>query len=282
MWRPRAPSSSTTSFAEPMRDTLLIVYAGVLGACIGSFLNVCIYRWPENLSVISPPSRCPNCGSQIRWYDNVPVLGWLWLRGRCRACREPVSIQYPIIELLVAIIWACSAAVLGPDWPALSAAIFLTIVLGIALTDLRTFIIPHEFTMGGGVIGILLSFAPGGIRPLSSLIGAALGMGIMWSVGTLVTGWMKRRGTLPEDLDSALGGGDVWMMGMVGAFLGPAGVGLTIFLGAIAGIVVFLPYQLISGKRMIPFGVFLALGAALSLFFGEGLLAWYIRYATGA
>jgi leader peptidase (prepilin peptidase) / N-methyltransferase len=265
-----------------MPPALLLIYAGVAGACIGSFLNVCVYRWPENLSVVSPPSRCPHCGTRIRWYDNVPVLGWLWLRGKCRACRAPVSIQYPLIELLVAGVWVGCLLWRGVSWDALSAAVFLTIVLGIALTDARTFIIPHEFTIGGGVIGLLLSLAPGGIAPLHSLLGALIGFGIMWAVGGGVTAYMKRRGTLPEDLDSALGGGDIWMMGMVGAFLGPAAVGITIFLGAIAGLLVFLPYQLISGKRMIPFGVFLAMGAVLALFFGDALLAWYLAYALGA
>jgi leader peptidase (prepilin peptidase) / N-methyltransferase len=264
-----------------MADALLLIYAGVLGACIGSFLNVCIYRWPENLSVVSPPSRCPSCGARIRWYDNVPVLGWLWLRGRCRSCRAPVSIQYPLIELLVGVIWAGCLAWRGIGWDALAAAIFLTLVLGIALTDVRTFIIPHEFTIGGGVIGLALSFAPGGITPLQAALGAALGFGSMWSVGAGVTAYMKRRGTLPEDMDSALGGGDIWMMGMVGAYLGMAGVGVTIFMGAISGLVVFLPYQLISGKRMIPFGVFLAMGAVLTLFAGPQLIDWYVAYALG-
>lgn len=262
-------------------DVMLLVLAGLVGACLGSFLNVCIYRWPEDLSVVSPPSRCGACGKQIRWYDNVPVLGWIWLRGRCRDCGVRVSIQYPLVELTVALVWAGSVAWLGPTWEGLGAAIFFTIVLGIAITDLKTFIIPHEFTMGGGVIGLLLSFAPGGLTPLHSVMGAALGWGVMWAVGTGVTAYMKRRGTLPEDLDSALGGGDIWMMGMVGAFLGPVGVGVTIFLGAVAGIVVFLPYQLISGKRMIPFGVFLALGAILTRLFGDALVAWYVAYATG-
>jgi leader peptidase (prepilin peptidase)/N-methyltransferase len=261
--------------------TLLLVYAGMLGACIGSFLNVCIYRWPENLSVVSPPSRCPHCGCRIRWYDNVPVLGWIWLRGRCRDCKAGVSIQYPLIELLVGLIWAGCLAWRGLSVDALSAALFLTLVLGIALTDVRTFIIPHEFTIGGGVIGLALSLAPGGITPLRAAAGAALGFGIMWGVGSGVTAYMKRRGTLPEDMDSALGGGDIWMMGMVGAYLGPMGVVVTIFLGAVAGILVFLPYQLLSGKRMIPFGVFLAMGAVLTLFFGEPLVAWYLAYATG-
>jgi leader peptidase (prepilin peptidase) / N-methyltransferase len=264
-----------------MPDVMLLIYAGVVGACIGSFLNVCVYRWPEGLSVVSPPSRCPSCGSRIKWYDNVPVLGWIWLRGKCRSCRAPVSIQYPLIELAVAGIWAGSVAWRGLTWEALAAAIFLTLVLGIALTDVRTFIIPHEFTIGGGAIGLALSFAPGGITPLRAALGALLGFGIMWGVGTAVTAWMKRRGTLPEELDSALGGGDIWMMGMVGAYLGPAQVGMTIFLGAIAGLVVFLPYQLISGKRMIPFGVFLALGAILALFFGPALMEWYLAYALG-
>ena len=263
-------------------DTLLYLLAGVVGACIGSFLNVCIYRWPENLSVVSPPSRCPGCGNRIRWYDNVPVLGWLWLRGRCRDCGAKVSIQYPLVELAVGCIWAGAVAGLGPTWSALSAAVFFTLVLGIAITDVKTFIIPHEFTIGGGIIGIALAFAPGSPTPLAAVLGAALGFGVMWGVGGAVTAWMRRQGTLPEDMDSALGGGDIWMMGMVGAFLGPVGVGMTIFLGAIAGLLIFLPYQLISGRRMIPFGVFLAMGAVLTRLAGDAILAAYLEWAFGA
>lgn len=139
-----------------------MVYAGLVGACVGSFLNVCVYRWPEDKSVVSPPSSCPACGTRIRWYDNVPVLGWLWLRGKCRACGNRISVQYPLVELFTALLWVMAVWRFGWDWQALATALFFTILLGIALSDAATYIIPDQFTIGGTVLGLALSFAPGG------------------------------------------------------------------------------------------------------------------------
>jgi leader peptidase (prepilin peptidase) / N-methyltransferase len=252
-------------------DILLWVYAGVIGAAVGSFLNVCVYRWPEGLSVVSPPSRCPGCESRIRWFDNVPVLGWMWLRGRCRACGAGISIQYPLVELVTASLWLAAAMRFGFTWQALSTAVFFTLLLGIALTDARTYIIPDEFTLGGLAIGLALSFAPGGISPLRALLGAALGFGVLWVVA--VGGeWLFKK--------EAMGGGDIKMMAMVGAFLGPAGVLLTIFLGALIGSVIFGPISLKTGK-LVPFGIFLALGAAVTEPWGEAITQWYLRTFVG-
>ena len=244
-----------------------MAYAAVIGACVGSFLNVCVYRWPADESVISPPSRCGACGTRIRWYDNVPVLGWLVLRGRCRACGVRISIQYPLVELLTAALWVMAAWRFGVSWQALSTAVFFTILLGIALADARTYIIPDQFTLGGLVIGLALSLAPGGIAPLTSLAGAALGGGLLWLVA-VVGEWVFKK--------PAMGGGDVKMMAMVGAFLGPVGVLLTLFLGALFGSLIFTPISLRTGK-LVPFGIFLALGAAVTEPFGPALVDWYVR-----
>ena len=246
---------------------LLMVYAGILGACVGSFLNVCVYRWPEDRSVISPPSTCPGCGSRIRWYDNVPVLGWMWLRGKCRACGAPISIQYPLVELLTAALWVMAAWRFGLSWQTLSTALFFTILLGIALSDARTYIIPDQFTLGGLVLGLALSFAPGGIDWRSAFVGAALGYGLLWLVAVLGEWAFKK---------PAMGGGDIKMMAMVGAFLGPVGVLLTIFLGALFGTLIFAPISMRTGK-LVPFGIFLALGAAVTEPFGQALVDWYVR-----
>lgn len=248
-------------------EILLMAYAGLIGACLGSFLNVCVYRWPEDKSVISPPSSCPACGTRIRWYDNVPVLGWLWLRGRCRACGHGISIQYPLVELLTAAIWVIAVARFGLDWQALVTALFFTILLGIALSDARTYIIPDQFTIGGTVLGLALSFAPGGIEPLWSLVGAVLGYGLLWGVAVLGEWAFKKE---------AMGGGDIKMMAMVGAFLGPWGVLLTLFLGALFGTLIFAPISMKTGK-LVPFGIFLALGAAITEPFGEAMIDWYSR-----
>jgi leader peptidase (prepilin peptidase) / N-methyltransferase len=248
-------------------EALLVIYAGLVGACIGSFLNVCVYRWPEGLSVVSPPSRCPRCGTRIRWYDNVPVLGWLWLRGRCRSCREPVSIQYPLIELLTGLMWAGAAWRHGLSWETLSFALFFTILLGIALSDARTYIIPDEFSLGGLVLGLLLSLAPGGIDPVRSLLGAFAGFALLWAVAML--GQLAFR-------KEAMGGGDIKMLAMIGAFVGIPGVLLTVFLGALFGSLIFGPISLRT-KKLVPFGIFLALGAAISALWGSAIVEWYLR-----
>ncbi|MBB4637614.1 prepilin peptidase [Longimicrobium terrae] len=246
---------------------LLLAYAAVIGACVGSFLNVCVYRWPAELSVIRPPSRCGSCGTPIRWFDNVPILGWMILRGRCRACGAGVSIQYPLVEAGTAAIWVISVLRYGVEWQALVVALFFTILLGIALSDAKTYIIPDEFTWGGAAIGFALSFAPGGVTWMQSLIGGALGFGLLWLIA-VVGEWAFKK--------PAMGGGDIKMMLMVGAFLGPWGVLLTLFLGALFGTLIFAPISMKTGK-LVPFGIFLALGAAITEPLGQALIDWYVR-----
>ncbi len=240
--------------------------AGLFGALVGSFLNVCIVRWPAEQSVVRPRSRCPRCGNQLAWYDNVPVLAWLWLRGKCRNCAEPISLLYPVIELATALIWAWMGWRHGLSLDALEGAIFLTILLGIAATDAREYIIPDEFTWGGLVIGLLFA-ATGGVGQLvTAALGAAVGFGLLWAVGIAGT-WLFRQ--------EAMGGGDIKMMAMVGAFLGWQGVLLTIFMGALVGILIFLPPAIMGKKKLVPFGVFLALGAAVTYLVGPAVIDWY-------
>jgi leader peptidase (prepilin peptidase)/N-methyltransferase len=128
---------------------LATLAAFVLGLCIGSFLNVCVARWPRDLSVVSPRSRCPNCGHQLSWFENIPVASWLVLRARCRCCEEPISPIYPLGELGVGMLWALSVAHFGPTFTALRIAVFLTILVGVALTDLQHYLIPDGFTVSG-------------------------------------------------------------------------------------------------------------------------------------
>ena len=251
----------------------MVVMAGVFGSLFGSFLNVCVYRLPRDESVIAPRSRCPGCGKPIAWYDNLPVVSWLVLRGRCRHCANRISVQYPLVELIVAAAWAGSVAWYGISFAALGAALLLTLLAGILLTDAQHMIIPDELSLGGLGAGLALALAPGGIAPLAAGLGAALGFGLLWLAAAAGKWWAGR---------DAMGGGDLKMMAMVGSFLGWRGVLLTVFLGSLVGTMVFLP-ALIRRERFreVPFGVFLALGAAASLLAGDRIVAWYRGFLAG-
>jgi leader peptidase (prepilin peptidase)/N-methyltransferase len=262
--------------ADRQLTGLSIVYAGLLGAVIGSFLNVCILRWGADpkQSVVRPRSRCPRCGRRLVWYDNIPIISWLLLRARCRGCGEPISFQYPLIELATACIWAYMVWWSGPTLEAVRGAVFGTILLGIAMTDARAYIIPDEFTWGGLVIGLVFSAAGAGLSGLATAaLGAAVGFGLLWLVGTAGT-WLFK--------EDAMGGGDIKMMAMVGAFVGWQGVLLTVFLGAFIGSLIFLPLLLAGRKKLVPFGIFLSLGAAATYLVGPRLVTWYGRLLTGA
>ena len=246
-------------------EAVFLLYAGVLGLSVGSFLNVCVGRLPRGESLVRPRSRCPRCGAGIAWFDNIPVFSWLVLRGRCRSCREPISWTYPALELTTAAIWVGLAAVYGPTWHALQGAILFSLLLAIALIDGQHYLIPDALSLGGLGAGLGLSLLPGPPTPLVSVLGAALGFGVLLVVGILGE-WAFRK--------PAMGGGDMKMMAMVGAFLGPAGAMLTIFLGAVVGTVVFGPVSL-KTKKDVPFGVFLALGAVIAFLFGDSIVEGY-------
>ncbi len=256
---------------------MIRVYTALIGAAIGSFLNVCVYRWPNDLSVISPRSRCPNCELPIAWYDNIPVLGYLLLRGRCRGCRERISIQYPLIELATAMIWLAAVVQFGVSFEALRSAIFLTILLGIALTDAKHMVIPDYFSLGGMLVGLALAAAPGAITLRGALVGAAVGYGLMRGVAYAGERAFRK---------PALGLGDVHMMAMVGAFLGVPGMLLTVLLGSILGLVIGVPFIWIRGQFVrlgsyLPLGTFLAMGAAITHAWGDAIIRWYVDFALG-
>ena len=252
-------------------EVIGIPIAGLFGALFGSFLNVLILRLPKDESIVYPGSHCPSCDKPIAWYDNIPVLSWVMLGGKCRHCREPISVQYPLIELTTAMLWMLAAWHFGPNLTALAAAIFGTLLLGIAITDARHYLIPDEYTWGGLIIGLLLSLRGGWEGLLQSAIGAVTGFVILYVVavaGEKVFG------------KEAMGGGDIKMMAMVGAFVGWKGVLLTIFGGSLLGTLIFVPLQL-KQKRLVPFGIFLAAAAALTFVFGEQAVAWYMRWVMG-
>jgi leader peptidase (prepilin peptidase) / N-methyltransferase len=254
-------------------EWLVLLWAGVIGAAIGSFLNVCIYRWPAEESVISPPSRCPACETQLRWRDNIPLAGWLLLRGRCRYCGTSIPAQYPLVELATALLWMAAVARFGLELEALRSALFLTILLGIALTDARHMVIPDQFTLVGGGIGLLLAVAPGGITLQAAVVGAVVGYLLLWGVKLAAERLLGK---------PALGVGDIHMMVLVGAFTGVAGMLLTLMLGSLLGLLVGAPLAALKrdGPVMgsyLPLGTFLAMGAAIAHIWGPAIIDWYLR-----
>jgi leader peptidase (prepilin peptidase)/N-methyltransferase len=277
-------------------DYFATVAAFVFGAAVGSFLNVCVARWPRDLSVVRPRSKCPYCGHQLSWFENVPLVSWVALRARCRCCDEPISIQYPLVELGVAIIFAMSVWYLGPTFTAVRLAIFATILLGIALTDLQHYLIPDGFTVSGlffalatSVIGLYLGEQGPFVGPYDALVGACAGAGMIAIVGWLGEVALKRE---------AMGMGDVTLMAFAGAALGPSRAIVTVFGGAVLGAVTFLfivypvarvrhagyreQTELALGANsfaapLVPFGVFLAPAALGTLLWGDSVLAWLLR-----
>lgn len=375
-----------------MTDPVVLSFAALAGLALGSFLNVCVARWPRGGSVVRPRSACPACSAAIGGYDQIPVVSWFLLRGRCRGCGARISLSYPLVETAGAAICVLAVLTRGMSLEAAAAAFFLLVLLGIALTDARFYLIPDRFSLGGAAVGLALSVAPGGITPGSAAAGAAVGFGGMWVVGAagtwalartrpgrleaaarehdqgrrrtrdargvrflarprgqlaallpalpvmvlagwgfgpaggaaavaagaaglaVLVAWVEGLGeeararplagpqaaddpldggqalpAVPADTDSAdapvapdavLGGGDVKMMALVGAFTGPWGAVLTVFLGAFAGLLAYLKLRLLLGTRqLVPLGVFLAVGAAITLWWGEALLDWYLRLA---
>lgn len=256
------------------------------GALIGSFLNVCIARWPMELSVVAPRSRCPRCQRPITWYENIPVVSWVALRGRCRGCHLPISAQYPAVEIGVALLWLGAFATFPSPFTAIRVAVFATILAGVAVTDVLYYLIPDGFTVFGlgwvlatSVIAVFLGDAGGFAPPYEALIGACVGAGVISIVGWLGEVVLKKE---------AMGFGDVTLMAVVGAALGPPRTLLTVFVGATLGAVIFLaivmPVVWVRSRRsgrpfaapLVPFGVFLSPAALITLLWGNRLIAWYL------
>ena len=248
-----------------------ILMAGLFGLLIGSFLNVVIYRLPRGQSLVSPPSTCPGCGARIRPIDNVPVLSWLILRGKCHRCHAPISIQYPLVELITGVLFLL-VAWLTPVGPLLAARLLLVVILVVLFgIDLHHQILPNVITLPGIVIGFLFSLvAPPGW--LSSLIGILLGGGILYGIAAAY--YLVRR-------EEGLGMGDVKMLAMIGAFLGWKAVLVTLILSSFAGALVGVGIIALTRGTMrlaLPFGTFLSLGALAAMIVGEPLVNWYAGF----
>ena len=250
--------------------SLITLLAGVLGAVIGSFLNVVIARLPRGEGLLAPPSRCASCGTPIRWHDNIPLLSFLALRGRCRDCGVGIPWRYPIVEggtagLFALAAWRSTTLVqLAIAW------LFQSALVAVTAIDLERQMIPDRITLPGAVIGFLASFLGTRVSWLESLLGIAVGGGILFGVILLSGGGM--------------GGGDMKLGAMMGAFLGYKLALLALFLAVILGGVVavaLLSTGFRKRKDPIPFGPFLALGGAITMLWGEAFLAWYLRMFSG-
>lgn len=268
-----------------MTETLWAIYSFVIGATFGSFLNVCISRWPAGLSVIRPRSRCPQCERPITALENIPLVSWVALRGKCRGCGNPISIQYPLVELAVGLIWLASYLNFGLSFAAVRVAVLATILLGIAITDAKHYLIPDGFTAFGllwVVVTAIVAMFFAGSSPFAdaygALIGACAGAGAVAIVGWLGELVLKKE---------AMGFGDVTLMAVVGGAVGPARALLTIFLGALIASILFLgivyPIAWMRARRsgeefqppQVPFGVFLAPAAMIALLWGDSILSLY-------
>jgi leader peptidase (prepilin peptidase) / N-methyltransferase len=246
-----------------------ITLLAILGLAIGSFLNVCIHRIPRGESLNHPPSRCPNCGQGLRWFDNVPVLGYVWLRGRCRACRAPISIRYPIVEIVTMALFLVHYAIFG--WTPLLAVrlLFACAMVVLFAIDLEHHLLPNVITLPGIIAGLLFSvLLPPGI--VNALVGVLAGGGVLWAIGEAYYRYSGQEG---------MGGGDVKMLAMIGAFLGWKLVILTLVLSSVAGSVIGM--ALIATRRgglkyELPYGTFLALAALAASLVGEQIVAWYV------
>lgn len=254
-----------------MSRTWWLVFAALIGACIGSFLNVVIHRLPLGQSLVKPPSRCPKCGYRLKWYDNVPVFGWLLLGGRCRECKNRISIQYPIVELITAVLFVV-VVWLTPPGPLLVTRLLLVCIL-IALfgIDLEHQILPNSITLPGIAAGVLLStIAPPGVR--DALIGIVLGGGALYAIAWAYYLWRREEG---------LGMGDVKMLAMIGAFLGWKMVLVTLVLSSFSGALIgvgLIAFQRGNMKLALPFGTFLAAGAVAAMLVGQPLADWYAGF----
>jgi leader peptidase (prepilin peptidase)/N-methyltransferase len=255
-----------------MINVLIVGLVFMFGMCIGSFLNVCIYRVPSSMSIINPSrSFCPRCNSSIPFYDNIPVFSYLWLKGRCRNCKEPIPLRYPLVELMTGILAIAILFMFGLTLESVVYFVFISALLVITFIDIDHKIIPDIITIPGIPIGLAASFVLPAMTFKSSLIGLLVGGGSL-----MLVAWIYSLVTRKE----GMGGGDIKLLGMIGTFIGWKGVIFTIFAASLAGTLVGIIVMLQKRENLkfaIPFGPFLSIGAMSYVFFGEKVLFWYLH-----
>ncbi|MEW5768689.1 MAG: prepilin peptidase [bacterium] len=250
----------------PVAGVILFIF----GTVVGSFLNVCIYRLPLNQSIIRPRSHCPNCGAKLKAIENIPLISFLWLKGRCGYCGAKISWRYPIIELLTGLIYLLVGWRLGMSYHLFFSLFFVSALIAITFIDLEHFLILNKITYPSIIIGLLATQIPGQMPLRSALMGMFLGGGIIYLLLVISPLIFGKEG---------MGGGDVKLAALMGVFLGWPKVFLALFLGAAIGAVVGLSLiGLGRAKRgeYIPFGPFLSLGAIIALLLGDEIIGWYL------
>ncbi len=254
---------------QPVPYELITFFVFLAGLCVGSFLNVCIVRLPNGVSVVFPASRCPKCGHSLSWWENIPVVSFLLLKGRCKECKAPISIRYPIVELITGVITLLLWKKFGPSTEFIVYFIFSCGLIVVTFIDLAHKIIPDVISLPGILLGVCSSFILPSLSWLDSLVGVLVGGGILYLVTWgyyLIT---KRVG---------MGGGDIKLLAMIGAFLGWQAIPFVIFISALTGSVIGILFILIKGKGrnyQIPFGPFLAFAAFVQLFWGNEIIRHY-------
>ncbi|MCG6880103.1 MAG: A24 family peptidase [Deltaproteobacteria bacterium] len=252
-------------------DFVLYFFSVLLGLCLGSFANVCIYRIAQNKSIVHPASSCPHCGAGIRFYDNIPVISYLLLKGRCRQCGISISLRYPLVEMLMALLSLALFMKFGFQLQYLLFMLFSGILLILSFIDFDHKILPDVLTLPSILAGWLVSFLPGGISWIDSLIGLVAGGGSLYLVATVYERITGREG---------LGGGDIKLLAMIGAWLGWVSLPLIVLMSSLSGAVIGSVFILSGGKGVrtqIPFGPFLSIGALAYLFFGRQISLWYFN-----
>jgi len=251
--------------------TMMIFFSFLFGLIFGSFLNVCIYRIPIRKSIIFPPSTCPNCGHRIKFYDNIPVLSYILLLGKCRYCHKRIPIHYPVVELLTGFLSMALFIRYGLGYQYILSFLFIVSLVLISFIDLHHQIIPDILSIPGIFVGLAVSFILGHITWVDSLIGAVGGGGLLYLIALVfkkVTG------------KDGMGGGDIKLLAMIGAWMGWQALPFIVLLSSVSGIVIGGGALLMAGKGYrvrIPFGPFLSLGAIIYFFFGLQLIHWYYR-----
>ncbi len=257
---------------------ILIVF--IFGASVGSFLNVVVYRLPEGLSLVHPPSRCPRCETRLKPYDNVPVFGWLWLKGKCRSCKLPIAARYPIVEFATGCLFVSVFMMFGITWLTPGHWIFVCWLLALALIDLDTMTLPNSLTASGLILGWGFQ---GWVSYLQAPTLRSVATGAVWAVIASIAGlWLFDVISVAGSRafgKQAMGGGDAKLAAMMAAWLGFPGLLLATFLAAAMGAVIgggAMALGALGPKQHIPFGPYLALGAVLSLFYGQQMISAYL------